>query len=432
MRRFTFWAVALAVLVIVAFNIQGWLVLRRTGQALERELGDRLQSLGTTLAGVLAGRFDEPASRQMLSDVMQRNDLFNLFIVDENLQYLANAREPDRIGSSDPALEPDATEVLSAFSGIPTRSKLYSGSGYYLETAYTPLTDSAGMVAAVLGVEADARFFSVLAGFRNSLLLINILSLLAISAIVLVSVSLIRHALRVEQAAARANTMVLMGQMSGAVAHEIKNPLGIIRAAAERLQKRHGAEPELDYIKEEVDRLSRVITNYLNLGAAKAGEPETVNLAELISDVLASLGPETSRSGIKIEADLDHLPPVTGNRLELRQVFLNLVLNASQAQPQGGGEGGLAHLAHRAHPDGRIRVSGRSEQNWAVVRISDNGPGIGPHDQARIFEPFFTTREKGSGLGLFVVKRIVEQHQGQVTVTSKAGAGTTVEVRLPT
>jgi len=420
-RRFTFWAVALAVLVIVVFNVQGWLVLARTSRVLEKELGDRLQAVATTLATVLSGRYDTPGTAKLLSEVMQSNNLFNLFIVDENLAYVTSARDPERAGQADPALDADAAEILTAFSGVATQTRLYAAGPYYLKSAFAPLADSSGAVTAVLGVEADARFFSVLTGFRNSLLLINALSLIAIAAVVLVSASLARRALSLEQAAGRAGTMALLGQMSAAMAHDIKNPLGIIRAAAERLKKRYGTADDrvFDYIPEEVDRLDRIVSSYLSLGATRPGEPEPLSLAEVITGVLKDMEHETGRHGIAVEVEFEDLPPVQASRVELRQVFLNLVLNAIQAQPQGGAISITGSCSHKAGRD------------WLVIRVSDKGPGIEPEDLRHAFEPFYTTKEKGSGLGLFSVKRIVEAHKGRVAIDSAPGSGTTVEVRLP-
>jgi two-component system sensor histidine kinase AtoS len=142
-------------------------------------------------------------------------------------------------------------------------------------------------------------------------------------------------------------------------------------------------------------------------------------VAGLLQAVLHDMAHETGKHNIAVEANLENLPQVQGNRLELRQVFLNLVLNALQAQPEGGA----------------ISVAGRAERkhrrHWLVVTIADKGPGIRPEDRRRVFEPFFTTREKGSGLGLFSVRRIVEAHHGHVAIDSRPGSGTTVEVRLP-
>ncbi|MFO7650314.1 MAG: ATP-binding protein [bacterium] len=420
MRRFAFWAVALAVLAIVVFNVQGWLILRRTSRALENELGERLQAVGLTIAA--ATRWPDERTGPLLEQTMRANNLHNVFVVSEALEYLANARDSGLVGTADPALELDADEVLAAFSGVPTRSKLYNAGGYFLKTAYVPLADSLGLVSAVLGVEADARFFSVLGGFRSSLLLINALSLLAIAAIVLVSASLARRALALERAAARSSTLALLGQLSAAVAHDIRNPLGIIRASAERLKKKHGGDepdPAFDYITEEVDRLDRVVAGYLNLGRAQPAAPEPVDVAELVRSVVADLESELRAHAITAELDLGELPRVTAGRIELRQAFLNILLNAIQAQPGGGS----------------VRIGGaverRGRRGWLVLRFADSGPGIEPRLRGRVFEPFFTTREKGSGLGLFSVRRAVESCNGRVTIGDAEGKGTVVEVSLP-
>lgn len=417
-RRFYFWAVALAVLVIVLFNVQGWIVLRQTSRVLEEELGTRLESIALTLARSIADRPVDSTTRSVLEAAQRDNGLFSIFVVDESLRYLASTGDTAMLGRSDPVLELDATEILTAMVGVPTRSRLYAAGPYFLKTAYVPLEDSLGETWAVLGVEADARFFAVLAGFRRSLLAVNGLSLVAILAVVLVSVSLARRALRLEQAAGRAGTMALLGQMSAAMAHDIKNPLGIIRAAAERLKKRYGSNTDdqtFDYIADEVDRLDRLVTGYLSLGRPTPGTPEPLDLAALIEDVLRAMEPETRRLRIEVRTDLDRLPRVNASLPELRQVFLNLVLNAIQAQP----EGGLIH------------ISGRAERRAVVILVRDKGPGISRDVRARLFEPFFTTKEKGSGLGLFSVRRVVEAHRGRVKIDSRPDSGTTVEIRLP-
>jgi len=420
-RKFTILAVALAVALIIVFNIHGWLVLRSTSRVLEKEIGDRLQSIGTTLALQLAGRHPDPAVLPVLDAVMRSSDLFNLFIVDEDLTLLADARDPAQVGTKNPALELDAAEILAALAGAPARSRLYAAGDYFLKTVYVPIADSLGLPAAVLGVEADARAFAALRAFRNSQLLISALSLLAIIAIIAVSLGLARYALRVERAASRANTLALMGQLSGALAHEIRNPLAIIRAAAERVRIRYDAAEDqtIGYIIEEVDRLNNILANYLSLGSARPDSIEPVEPGPLGAEVLATVQPETRRLGITVENALADMPPVIVNRLALRQALLNLVLNAIQAQPGGG----LLRLSGEAVGQGR--------QRRVLLRVTDHGPGIPPADLKRIFAPFYTTKEKGSGLGLFVVRRIVEEHGGKVSATSAPGRGTTIELNLP-
>ncbi|MCL6465413.1 MAG: hypothetical protein K6T77_01505 [candidate division WOR-3 bacterium] len=421
MRRFTIYALILTVLVIAVFNVHGWLVLSRSRAALEEELGNRLETLAKTIATQLRDEEFTPERARTLNETMNEADLFNIFLVDESLRYVFNVREPEAAGTSDPALELDATEILSAFSGMPTRTRLFAAGPYYLKTAYATVYSARGTIDRVLGVEADARFFRNLTLYRNSLLFINGLSLLALVALVLALVSVARHALKLEQAAARASTFALLGEMAAALAHEIRNPLATILAATDRLRIRYGAENDqtFDYIREEVERLNRTLTNYLSIGAGKLGEMEEVELGAVINQVLLSMEEELNRNGVRIENRLEQLPRVRGSELQLRQVFMNLFLNALQAQPQGG----------------LLRIEGKTVEKggrrWLVVMITDHGPGIPKEYQKRVFEPFFTTKEKGSGLGLFVVRRIVEMHQGAVRLTSTPEQGTTVAVWLP-
>ncbi len=405
---------------VVIFNIHSWLVLSRTRQMMEEELGERLELLAKTLASQFS-ETDTTAVKNF-APIMSESGLFNIFVVDESLRFIANLQEPELVGNTDPTLELEAPEILAAFSGIATSSPLLRAGRYYLKSAYAPVYDSTGIITGVLGVAADARFFKNINSYRNTLLFINALSLVALLVIVITSISITRYALKLERTAARAGTFALLGEMAAALAHDIRNPLATILAATEQLQLRYHAGDDRTFacIREEIDRLNRTLTNYLGIGTGRtAPGTETVDLAELIDHILERLRDEINQRNIQIEKQIAPLPPVPGVRLQLHQMFLNIILNAIQAQPDGG----------------LICITGREEtrasQRWVVITITDRGPGIPKENLKKVFEPFFTTREKGSGLGLFVVQRIVELHRGRVKITSAERSGTTVEVQLP-
>jgi signal transduction histidine kinase len=428
MRRLSFWSVGLAVGVIVVFNLQGWWVLTRTSRAFEAELGTRLEAVATTLSLALGGRWEAPGAERLLREVREANGLLNVFIVDDDLVFRLNLAGED--GGRE--AEADLPGLLQALAGIPAQSPVHRSGGLYLKSAYAPLVDSTGASSAALGVEADARFFATLAEFRRGLLISNALSLLAIAAIVLVSLSLVRHALRVEQAAARANALALMGEMSAAMAHEVKNPLAIIRSTAERLKKEYGAgsaDPKFDYIEDEADRLAQVVSNYLGIGRAQPRAPEAVDIGRLAREVAAGVAAQAQRTGVAVSAEAAaDLPAVRGNPNELRQVLLNLVLNGVQSQPGGGRVTMTATTGERAAGRRGARAARPDE---VVVRVKDEGPGVDEKTARRMFDPFFTTREKGSGLGLFVVRRIIEAHGGRVALANPGDRGAELEVRLP-
>ncbi len=421
MRRTLFWIGLLLAVVILLANLQAWLLLNRTRTTLEAELGDRLQAIAVTFAATVGANWQSAGVTNLLKSLLDQNELFNAFIVSEDLRYVANARDPNLVDSTDATLELDAAEIIAAFAGLPAQSQLYSAGRARLKTAYAPLTDSLGAVAAVVGIEADARFFGTLTSFQQTVLIINLFSLLAIVAVVLVAAGLTRRAIALEQAAGRANALALLGQLSAAVAHDLRNPLAIIRTTAERLKRRYaqGPDPQFDYIPEEVDRLNTIISNYLTLGSARASTPEPVDLPALLGELAADLSSELSHHAIRLTTSLAPAPPVNAGRVELRQAFLNILLNAIQAQP----DGGAIDIATRIETSGRRR--------WLVATVHDHGPGIPPEHRRRVFEPFFTTKEKGSGLGLFSVRRIITGLGGQVAIDSQPGAGTTVTVRLP-
>ena len=218
----------------------------------------------------------------------------------------------------------------------------------------------------------------------------------------------------------RSERLAALGRLVAGMAHEIRNPLNSIRGYSQHLQGRF--EPEtsegraLDVIVKEVDRLNRVITDLLDFSRPREPVLEATDLNEVAQSVLELVGREAANQGVKVVRELSNNGAgVQGDFDGLKQMLLNLVLNALQAMPDGG------VLTMRT-----TRVGHRT-----VLSLSDTGPGIPVEDQDSIFEPFFTTRSTGTGLGLAIVHRIVLDHGAEIRVESKPGSGTRFELRFP-
>ncbi|MEO0026464.1 MAG: HAMP domain-containing sensor histidine kinase [candidate division WOR-3 bacterium] len=421
MRRLTIYSITFAVLVLIVFNVQSWLVLTQTRKALEEELETRLENIASILALRLKGWENSREIIPVLTETMNSSNLLNISMIDESLRFFINLRDPQVVGQHSPLIELDAPEIQSAFAGMPASTRLYTAGSVYLKSAYAPVYDHNGIPRAVLGVEADARFFRTIFTYHRTLLFINALSLLAMLAIVITGITLNRYALKLQENVARTATFALLGEMSASLAHDLRNPLATILAATDNLRIRYNLADDktFGYIQEQIVRLNEIINNYLSMGITQPGSTEPVNIRELIQETVSMLSPEIHKCKISIEIILSELPPIKGVPQQLRRLFINLLLNAIQAQPQGG----------------TIRISGEAKQTgrhkWIVIKIVDQGPGVPAKYRRKVFEPFFTTKEKGSGLGLFIAKKIVELHNGQISIFGKTGTGTTVEVKLP-
>jgi signal transduction histidine kinase len=224
---------------------------------------------------------------------------------------------------------------------------------------------------------------------------------------------------RAEAAVQRSETLAAMGRMAAGIAHEIRNPLGIIKATAARLRKLHDdpAHPDerFGYIEDEVDRLNGILTGYLQFARDEPSVLQALDLVPLVERGVRLAKPELEAAGVDLVLELPPACRIHGDPQRLQQVILNVVLNAAQAMPQGG----------------RLRVQLHEESDTARLAFTDTGPGFEPAVLARLFEPFVTTKEKGSGLGLAVARRIIAQHSGSIRVGGAPGGGAQVEIRLP-
>jgi signal transduction histidine kinase len=224
--------------------------------------------------------------------------------------------------------------------------------------------------------------------------------------------------------------LAALGQMAAGLAHEIRNPLGSIKGAAQYLQPVEGQQPEggtrefLHIIVEEVDRLNKIVSQFLDYARPYRGDQSPLDVNDVVRKTLNLLDKERSGSKVEIVMNLHEvLPPVRADAQQLRQVMLNLALNAFDAMPEGG----------RLQVSTGLRRSTRRGATAAFleIRFRDDGIGIPPADLRNLFVPFFTTKEKGTGLGLAISQRIIENHGGTIEVRSQPGSGATFTVLLP-
>ncbi|MBK7863239.1 MAG: GAF domain-containing protein [Archangiaceae bacterium] len=222
--------------------------------------------------------------------------------------------------------------------------------------------------------------------------------------------------------------LAALGEMSAGLAHEIRNPLGAIKGAAQCLDPKRvsGEEAEfLEVIVEEVNRLNGVVTAFLDYARPLKQSFGPTDLNEVVTRTVKLIQNDVPPN-ITLKTELeDGLPKVDGDAEQLKQVLINLVQNARQALGEQPGE--ITIKTVRPERFGEPRFSAEHVE----LHVVDNGPGIPADQQLNIFVPFFTTKQKGTGLGLAICQRIVKNHGGIVTVQSRSGDGSTFIVRLP-
>ncbi len=227
--------------------------------------------------------------------------------------------------------------------------------------------------------------------------------------------------------------LVALGEMAAGMAHEIRNPLGAIKGAAQMIDDSELDDESNDFLQvilEEVDRLNGVLSQFLEYARPYRGNPAPTNVNDVVSATTRILSVDVVPERVRLQLDLAHdLPEVNVDPEQLKQVLLNTILNAIQVMNEGGVITVSTGVTHTMDAEERGPPSLDSAQVY--LRVRDSGPGIPREDLARIFVPFFTTKPNGTGLGLAISQRIIETAGGRIDITSREGEGTTVTVRLP-
>lgn len=226
--------------------------------------------------------------------------------------------------------------------------------------------------------------------------------------------------IRLKEELSRAQRLSSLGEMVAGVSHEIRNPLGIIRSSAGLLKKKmEKLDPKNmipDIIVEESERLNNIITDFLNYARPREPNLSICKVEQVIDKNIAYLATQLSENGCKVDTRIDdNLPEIMADSEMLYQAFLNIFLNAMQAMPDGG----------------KILVNILPVNGNMAIRIEDDGNGIDTEIMEKIWDPFFTTKEKGTGLGLGIVKNLIEAHGGNMNIENRTERGARVTIQLP-
>lgn len=388
--------------------------------AVERVLEERLQGAGQSAAALL-GR--QAASTDDLQAVTRSNELDGAYLVEADLRVVVDAG--GQAGGRADLLRIDPRRIADALAGTQAVVPGYAMGSLTVLTGYFPVVRRAGPAAEtrnVLVLEAGQTFVAAqarLARARNFAVLLALLSALGLA---VVGGRFTRAQRARQQAATQAARGELLSRLAAMAAHEIRNPLGVIRGTVDLMRERAGAalgardRQSLDDITGEVDRLRRLTEDLLSLASDRPLSVTTVDVGALLQEAARATEaafPEV-RASVAIDRRNGTSPSISADPALLRQVFANLLSNAAQANHQG-----------------EISVAVVRHSRTVEITIIDQGPGVPPEIGDRLFQLYFTTKSEGTGLGLAIARRIVERHDGTLVLRRGGPPGATFVVTLP-
>jgi signal transduction histidine kinase len=375
-----------------------------------------------------------------------------LFVVRADRSALADSAGSARIGEPVLALERDRVEIAEAARGRAGASQvLFEGSdGRLYKTGYAPLRDPGGEVVAVVGADGTAASFQTLRRFRRLLATVAVGgAVLGALVAALAALSVTRPLTRITEAARRIargdletplwkrrrkdeigtlrDTIEEMRKalhardeeretLLAGIAHEVRNPLGALDLFAGLLAEELAQRPEAAHvarIRAELASLSKVVEEFLDYARARPPVREDVDLRLLVAEVADLAQPLAAER--RVSLGVEGGGSARADREQLRRALLNLVRNAVEAAPAAS----------------EVEVAARAEGGEAVVEVRDRGAGLAKEARASLFRPFFTTKERGTGLGLALAKKVADAHGGALALEDREGGGTVARIVVP-
>ena len=429
--------VTLTVFLLLLLNLGSWNLIQQMGDNLEKELDSRLFALADIAANRISFEFEdypksdfffglliEQTLPRTLKKIKRVNQLQAVFLIDEDYNVLADDREQNQILNKRTDVQIDSLCLFDAWqNGLTTVSKLHVFEGNRFKSAYAPIVTAEGETAAVLVIEASASFFDMIEFFQKGLVLTVIISVVILVIFSLFLFAAISFLLKSYESMRRSERLAMMGQMSASVAHEIRNPLSIIKSTGDVLKDMYNNQQNpnelFDFIPSEVKRLNRIVTDLLTFAREPKLDLQPSDINATVEGIKLEVEQDIDSDRIEISTRFgDGLRPFNFDADAIHQVLTNMLLNAVQAIKDSGKI--------------TITVDAISAKGNPTIRIeiADTGCGI-PGEVDKIFDPFFTTKTKGTGLGLAISRQLIEKHGGWIDVESKKNVGTKIRIYLP-
>lgn len=455
--------VTFVLFVTIFVGTTGWFLYGITKSNLDSELGSKLvaiaQSTATQIYGMSVMQLS-PGDEETLTyanlliklkRVKEATDVKRVYIFDRENRSRVDTDADIPIGTEYIKLKFDRSELKSLWNGNSVHTVLFQGDdGVHYKSGYAPIRADGEVVAAV-GVDTSATFMKAIKGFRRSVVIFSVVSIIITVAIgFLFARTITRPIHELVNAAGEigsgnfdeevkihskdelgylGNAMENMRKgiierdnqlkmMLAGVAHEIRNPLGGIEIFAGLLaDELEGAPKEhTEKIIREVRNLNDIITQFLEYARPATPVKSNVSIGSLIDEAYFLLSHEFGENGARFIRELDcEDMKVYVDPEQVKRVFINIFKNSLQVMSNGG----------------ELTLRGQVKGNLLEIMVSDTGPGIPPENLKKIFDPFFTTKEKGVGLGLSIVKKIIESNDGMIAVGSEMGKSTTFIISLP-
>jgi signal transduction histidine kinase len=359
--------------------------------------------------------------QSQIEELGRQADIEHIALLDSNLKIVAHT-DPALVGRQEK--EPLLLKVKAEGKPLSQTVEAEGGKRYY-EVVKPLRLDKSPLGFLKIGLSLEPME----AAWRNSLrsvvtfgVAILAVGILGMAAIFYNQNSHMKEVKSLEARIARQEHLSALGNLAATVAHEIRNPLNAISMGLQRLKAEfRPTQDQEDYsrfvelMRGEVERLNGIVEQFLSLARPLDLKPEAVQVDGLLRELALLTESDAKSARVRTNVLAANLPPLRADRNYLKQVLLNLILNAIQAMPDGG----------------TLTLEAKTARGNLLLTVADTGAGIAPDLLPRIFDPYFTTKPNGSGLGLSVARRIVEAHGGELTAASEPGRGSRFQMTLP-